>query len=125
MRDIPVFSQRMDRLAAAFNRPTSQATKDAYRDALGGLSDDEFGAACSKALTACDRWPVPKVLLAFALEERGRLRAMQEGPNRTSNGPHCQHCGGLPRWTTKRMHLFHRQGCPLELRNADHEWDKP
>lgn len=121
MRDMGAFGAAMDRLSAAFNRPTSQAVKDAYRDALNGLTDDEFRCAVAEALTSADRWPVPKVLLSLGLKERGRMQGLHH--TRHDDGAHCPRCGGLPRWTKTRMHLFHREGCDQVHLNFTRAWE--
>ena len=129
MRDRPAFTSAMKRLAAAFNRPPAGDVLDAYWGALSGVSDDEFASAVCEALTSCERWPVPKVLLALALQERARLRPkiMGDGPGGTT----CPCCGAPPLWhpiltakgeASERRLIRHDQRAPCARYNAAHRF---
>jgi hypothetical protein len=127
-----VRGRALDRLAAAFNRPPSVAVHDAYKEALAGLSDDEFTFAAEKALTSCDRWPVPKVLLGFALEERSRVRHRFRPAGDDGHLPMCPECGAVPGWhkyrtpkapsVVERMVVRHGTGRQCERLNDGREW---
>ena len=129
MRNRKPFDELMKRLAAAFNRPLNPSAGDAYWTALSGITDDEFEAAVREALTRCDRWPVPKVLMALALEERARLRPkiMGDGPGGTT----CPCCGAPPLWhpiltakgeAIERRLIRHDQRAPCARYNAAHRF---
>ena len=125
-------ARALDRLSAAFNRPPSLAVHDAYKEALAGLSDDEFTWATEKALTSCDRWPVPKVLLGFALEERGRIRHRFTIHGGQNDLPQCSECGAVPSWhkywtpkakeVVERMVVRHGTGRQCERLNFGREF---
>lgn len=131
MRDNQDFERLMDRLMACFNRPKSKDVKQAYWTALAGVTDDEFAAAVATATTHCDRWPVPKVLLGFALEERARLRKLTH-PTVTDDGlPCCPTCGAQPAWhdlvrpsgeVIQRMLTRHAAHQPCADYNQAHRW---
>lgn len=65
MIDDQVFRVGLHALAVAFNREMSEDLRDVYREALGGMSNDQFRSAVREVILAERFFPPPAVLLGY------------------------------------------------------------
>jgi hypothetical protein len=76
--DERAFSLGMARLSEVFRREVSELIMDSYWRVLSDLDAAEFTMAVDKALSQCDRFPVPAELRAFSGRKRKRDPYIQQ-----------------------------------------------
>jgi len=77
--DDQVFRVGLHALAVAFNREMSEDLRDVYREALGGMSNDQFRGAVREVILAERFFPPPALLLGYG-REVARSLALPEPP---------------------------------------------